>query len=402
MSHRTSTAVGHRMSADSFKKRTVQLVDESTSNLYAIWREAGYEEIECQGLLGDIFLKLKNVCTAELEAEQKILEHAKLQVQSKTAEYSEMCMQLGRPIELPSLLTRPDSNYTDKLAELQRMVGDISVEVSQRSSLLNAEYEKIVAVAASLGETIPTLATFCGPIGTPELSDVRLVLLREFHAAVSKKFEKRREELQAIASKCSSVMGELCLTNATTTTTIDDFVSSILESQYKSYYCFIAETISARGSATSSMDWKLGVKTTDERNLNTLLSQLEAERERRRKELAENGAEIARMWTILRIPSSERDTFTSSFQMNLSMETLLTGRRELQRLREIRTKSLTRVISSIRNDIQLLWSELAIDSVQQQSEEFDTFFEPIESLDDSAVIVTLKNLLYQESSMIVG
>ena len=56
---------------------------------------------------------------------------------------------------------------------------------------------------------------------------------------------------------------------------------------------------------------------------------LAAEKERRREELAVTGAEIARLWTLLRCTSEERNSFQSSFKMNLSMETLQKGRDEV-------------------------------------------------------------------------
>jgi len=40
-----------------------------------IWSEAGYEEVECQSLLGDLLNKLKMTCAAELAAEQQVCVH---------------------------------------------------------------------------------------------------------------------------------------------------------------------------------------------------------------------------------------------------------------------------------------------------------------------------------------
>ena len=56
---------------------------------------------------------------------------------------------------------------------------------------------------------------------------------------------------------------------------------------------------------------------------------LASEKERRREELAVTGAEIARLWTLLRCSTEERNAFQASFKMNLSMETLKKGRIEV-------------------------------------------------------------------------
>jgi hypothetical protein len=71
--------------------------------------------------------------------------------------------------------------------------------------------------------------------------------------------------------------------------------------------------------------------------------------------------------------------------MNLSSETLERGREELQRLRDIRTTSLGRVITSIRNDIVALWAEIGIDSDELKELEFPLFFADINSLQDESV-----------------
>jgi hypothetical protein len=154
-------------------------------------------------------------------------------------------------------------------------------------------------------------------------------------------------------------------------------MQNILSSQYNEYF----ELAKSRNSEK----WRNKFHANDERQLKNLVSQLHAERERRRVELSTNGAEIARLWTLLRIPTTEREQFTSSFELNLSMHTLIRGRQELLRLTEVRTKSLGKVISSIRADIMAIWKELSFDTVRQQEDEFALYFVPVESLADSAV-----------------
>ena len=67
------------------------------------------------------------------------------------------------------------------------------------------------------------------------------------------------------------------------------------------------------------------------------------------------------------------------------METLNKGYEELKRLRDIRRRSLGRVVSSIRSDILTLWEEAGIDSEENRKREFPAYFADIDNLDDSAV-----------------
>jgi len=134
-----------------------------------------------------------------------------------------------------------------------------------------------------------------------------------------------------------------------------------------------------------SGEYVFGYHKNDVANLQARLKSLITEKDNRKVQLAKTGAEIARLWTLLRIPTSERQLFQSSFQANLSMATLARGKEELNRLMQIRTQSLGRVIESIRRDIVDLWEEIGITTRELQSEEFPLYFEAIESLADSSV-----------------
>ena len=72
-----------RLSKHDFRQGIVRLLDETIDTLFVIWSEAGYEDNECQMLLGDISTKFKITCENELSAERQILEHARHQVQDK-------------------------------------------------------------------------------------------------------------------------------------------------------------------------------------------------------------------------------------------------------------------------------------------------------------------------------
>jgi nucleotidyltransferase/DNA polymerase involved in DNA repair len=95
-----------------------------------------------------------------------------------------------------------------------------------------------------------------------------------------------------------------------------------------------------------------------------------SEKERRREELSRTGGEIARLWTLLKMPINEREQFQSSFQMNLSVSTLNIGNAELRRLKEIRTQSLGVIISSLRTEINNYWSEIGIINDEQKWKNF--------------------------------
>ena len=88
---------------------------------------------------------------------------------------------------------------------------------------------------------------------------------------------------------------------------------------------------------------------------------------------------------MLRVSTIEREEFQKSFKMNLSLDTIEKGRRELARLMDIRSTSLARVVGSIRSDISLLWNELGLTGVEDRKQQFPDFFSPADNLEDSSV-----------------
>eukprot|EP01038_Epipyxis_sp_PR26KG_P010175 gene10175-13690_t len=367
----TANESGQRVSPELFKHRVLQIAEETIDSLQVIWREAGYEDIECQGLLGDLLQKLKQHCASELASEQLILEHAKQEVALRIQEYQSQCKKLGRIDESngieSSLLSM---NYADKLAELEKLNLSITNEVNQRLKIITTEYNALKDLCDSLGESAPSLESF-NSNGDSELSDARLNSIKAARKSFDTIKQKRFEDMKRIINECKQHIVDLVL-DEEGHETMEDY-KSFIECD-KNIYRFLQNN-----------EFTFGVHINDFNQLTARLKSFIAEKDYRRDELAKTGAEIARLWSLLRIPSSEREAFQSSFQMNLSIETLTKGYDELKRLRDIRTKSLGNVITSIRNDIVTLWEEAGIESQDQRFQEFPGYFDSIENLLDSSV-----------------
>lgn len=359
---------GARVLPEMFKHRLLQITEETLTSMQKIWKEAGYEEVECQRLLGEFLNKLKNVCSSELDAEQQILEHAKMEVESKSYEYSDYCVQLGRTCNIKHIEAL---NYTEKLAELERLINSITGEVSQRQGLLDAETEKINSLVHVLGDNAPAEDSFDGPLGTPKLSDVRLTLMRKYIAELESIKAKRMEEVRNLSSDCHKYMCDMMYAEEGFKTMDDSDHYLALDKAVEKYH--------------RTGEFVLSLHKVDITKLTLRLKSLAEEKERRRVELGKIGADIARLWTLLRVPSPERDKFSSSFKMNLSMETLSKGVDELQRLREVRAQSLGKVIASIREDIAALWQEAGIEAEDARRGEFPLYYQDVSDMEDSAV-----------------
>jgi hypothetical protein len=359
---------GLRVQPTDFKVRVTHIVDETLESLQSIWREAGYEESECQGLLGDILTKLKTLCSAELSAEQQILEHAKNQVLTKYNEYQKLCSMLDRTgVNYDASL---GDNYADRLSELEKLISDIELDVSQRQDILNAKREEVTALASQLGEEIP--ADYDGGSDYCELADIRIDLIDDYKRKLEELRGKRYEEMANLAADVRKCLFDLAVQkegpeNLSDSSEFGDIDRILLDSDDLQ---------------------RIGCHQRELSRLALRLKSLQSEKERRKNELSQNGTEIARMWTLLRVPPAERSAFQNSFEMNLSLATLAKGREELKRLKQLRMDSLGTVVTSLREEISGYLQELGVTSNEQILEEFPLYFCPVEDLDDNAVCLS--------------
>jgi len=114
--------------------------------------------MECKGLLGDLFTKLKKACTNEVLAERQILDHAEQTVKTKYDLLCSLYTKLGR--KAPRNDEKLGSNLTDKLASLEKQVAEIQKEVDCRQTNLDIELKGIYEICDKLGEEHPDLSQF--------------------------------------------------------------------------------------------------------------------------------------------------------------------------------------------------------------------------------------------------
>lgn len=156
-----------------------------------------------------------------------------------------------------------------------------------------------------------------GPPGTHELSDVRLKLMKDHRQHLANNIPTRIADIKTIATECHQIQIDLVLEEEgfETVPNTDKFLP-------------LDENIMEFGKTG---EFLFSVHSDELKMLKERAKSLADEKERRREELAVTGAEIARLWTLLRCTSEERNAFQSSFKMNLSMETLQKGRNEVEK-----------------------------------------------------------------------
>lgn len=388
----------------SFKGKLASTIDATLHGLNQVWLEAGYEEEEKQNLLGCFLEKLQQHCTQELEAETKILEHAKQQLKSDYAQYCVYCTQLGRPS--PESEAEMGSNLSDMLAELERRTEIITKEVLEREAVLNAAIKDVKDLCTVLGEPMPEAKEYAGPAGTHELADIRVKLLHKLRERLAQRKTEVREEQRGLVSSCLKCAVDMSLSSLAA---MQQIALSAEEQQAAGGDCALTDAalmalVTVEDEATTApvltqakLESQFKTATAgDLALLRARLASLDREKQQRKASLASTGVEIARLWTLLRVPVAEREEFQKSFKMNLSRETLDAGEKELARLQDLRRQNFKAVIASIRQDICGLWMEcdgiptpeegsgVEVD-VSHHAEEFPAYFTPVEDLDDQAM-----------------
>lgn len=362
-----------RLTPEKFSTEISRVAAESLNKLSLIWKEAGYEEIECHRLLGDIFTKVNNLLIHEINAEEQILNHAKQEIEATIQDIIGMNAQLGRNADFSYLKAM---HCSDQLTELEKILQQVTTDFNQRQSLLDQEIAKISHICDELGEDRPDISIFRGPENTPLLSDLRLNLMKSYHQDMIQVRSVRFQDMIKIAKDCVSVMMDMKF--------IEDGFNTMLIGEDK-VNISLDQQIITLSSAKEITESVFTLHKNDMSKLSKRLQELLEEKEKRRVELAITGEEIAKLWSLLRIPASEREAFTHSFERNLSLQTLNVGYEEVNRLRELKKQSFGVIINTLRQDIMLLWEEVGVNTHEQREREFPIYFTDVVQLEEDAI-----------------
>jgi hypothetical protein len=349
-----------------------QLSQETVGTLQIIWREAGYEEDECQALLGDLYTKLQVICRTEVAAETRILELARDQVLHKYGQLADLYAKIGREFTLD--VSTLGNTCADRLAQLEVRISQVTDEVKEIQASIGNEVRDIEAMILEIDEPTMHEEFLRGDVAFPELSDARLQYLRSTSAALQKRKALVHAEILDCCVQCYKVFEEMAVP-AEGCKTLRDWRAWEAEDR-------VIMSLATVTNESESLLLKVDVVTL--RSLRQRLTALVEEREARRAELTRMGEDIARLWMLLRVPTLEREKFQASFAMTLSMSTMSRGQQELRRLKELRTLNLGKVVAGLRQEVQALWEECALGDEQRRSE-LPQFFLPLHELDDDAV-----------------
>merc|ERR1711957_88470 len=107
----------------------------------------------------------------------------------------------------------------------------------------------------------------------------------------------------------------------------------------------------------------IGSKALDK--LTIRVSELNGEKKRRKEKLAHMGADIGALWEKLQVSMEEQKKFAEGID-GLGSDTMEKGEKELERLHELKTTMMGKLIMEAREKIKVLWDKASI-RVEQRS-----------------------------------
>jgi hypothetical protein len=303
-----------RLNQSSFQKEVKLVMEQTCTTFQRIWDEAGYDEIECQGIYGNLLNKLKQLCETEIANENQILEHAKSQLDLMTKEYYKLCEYLGRSTANFSV---KGNNYADKLADIDNSLNLIQKEIAQRSDIIENELKGIVNLFDEIGTETEEFKTLKD---SNDLTDARLNAIKKYMKSAKMIHQQHVETFNNIANDCFKILKELLLVPVVKPNDFPIIVNGILFNELSDpiVHYMIQQYVDSNYQNKNEISLHNNMLNRLRHCYDTLLQ----EKKYRMDELANIGAEIARLWTLLRIPTSEREDFQTSFEMNLSSATI--------------------------------------------------------------------------------
>ena len=345
------------------RKQVLKVVEDAMDHLQDIYLTAGYSPQEMSTYLLEFSEYIKSRCQSEVEKENEILELGRREVDRFQTEIHSLSQTLGR--KCTTLDFTAKDSYNDRINMLRYQLEALENEKTERSNQMELRKAQVADLAHELGNDT-RFAVKEEDISAEAFAQIELI-----HHQLNELKTKRQEKVLQLFNECYKVYSELAV--------FEEGFEGVRfgdddERIDNSVIAYCEERIMPTGFVHIRFIENL------EERYNGLLN----EKERRRLELATLGEKIGKLWHHLQVDETDREAFQRSFDMKLSMKTLSVGKKELRRLRHLRSASLSRHVGEVRRAILRLWEESGL-SEKNRIDVFPLFFIPVEEVDDEMV-----------------
>ena len=385
---------------DSFQ----QLASQTAHQLEDIWDIVGIVPEERASQLADLVDRIAALCHEKIDQEEQLADQFRKEIASARAEWEESCAVLRIEEEDPLVKMKRDpsvngattgvslqSEYEVMMGRLESIRGRMEVATED---IVNSQQRIYEAYAALNGCSVDE-ARDCGELEAwadtkTNLTEEQLELFRSKAVELEESVSSRTQAVVSLLVDCQTLIRELgivppgCEGEAESDGYIevgqneDDVkIMNSLKSIERSNDNDGRPR--SRGKSTDSYTVAslfessscIGIGKDALDHLTSRIAELNGEKRRRREKLAEIGGEIASLWSMLRVPSAEQHAFTKSVR-GLGMDTMDKGEKELNRLHELKTVMIGKLIREQRQTIDELWERTNASKKEKAS--FDRYF----------------------------
>eukprot|EP00545_Synedropsis_sp_CCMP1620_P011432 CAMPEP_0119007448 /NCGR_PEP_ID=MMETSP1176-20130426/3018_1 /TAXON_ID=265551 /ORGANISM="Synedropsis recta cf, Strain CCMP1620" /LENGTH=619 /DNA_ID=CAMNT_0006959605 /DNA_START=306 /DNA_END=2162 /DNA_ORIENTATION=- len=328
------------------------LAASTAQNLEQVWDEVGYNPEERASQLSDLLRQFRNLCDEKISEERGVAETFRAEIFNVQQELQQTGKALKRLVD-PQLLreTTTGQSLTDQLAMIEQTLEGLREDAALARQDLTECRHYLMESYDALGFQLEDEWKDIDSDWTEERREAFHVKV----AQVKQQVSTRIDAVFALVQDCLHFFQELSID--ADESPLDRRIAGTLVLSKDDTYMLTSKI---------QTDTCVGIGPTVLEDLTERVTELSAERMRRKSKLQEMGTEIGTLWEKLGISEDEQRQFTQTIQ-GLGMDTIVKGEEELERLNQIKGDMLGKLLADSRERIADLWEDTNTPPDQQKS-----------------------------------
>ncbi|KAL7580295.1 hypothetical protein ACA910_013025 [Epithemia clementina (nom. ined.)] len=342
--------------------------------LEEVWDEVGYTPQERASQLNDLIVKFRDLCVAKIAEERGVAETFRQTIGEAKQEIEQLSAALQQPYSSDDTATNRSglpATLTDELAMVETTLENLRSSAAQARKDLEECRDFLIDAHDALGIDMDSQWFDVDS----NLTKQRQLQFQAKRAELKAELMSRSTAVVQLVRECQQLMRELKIdTDSGTSTEVDTQIAgSLVRSKDDSFMM----------ASKHRTETCIGISGKAMEVLAKRLSELHAEKSRRKVRIHDMGLEISKLWEKLRVPEEEQISFTESVR-GIGLDTIRKGEAELERLTTIKCEMIGQLIREAREEIEDLWDQIDADETYRRS--FQAFFVEAENEFDDELL----------------
>lgn len=332
------------------------LATSTAKELEQVWDEVGYSPEDRASQLSDLLMKFHDLCETKIAEEQGVAETFRQTIRDSKKEIEALSKALKVEFDSQILEGRSGNTLNDELENLDGVLEGLRAKAQVAREDLKECRDFLIEAYDALGiELEPQWRDIEG-----DLTSARREAFHEKRSEMKEELATRTAAVIQLVRDCQHLMNELRIDSENGSDVDRRIAGSLIRSKDDSFI------MASRHRSESCV----GISSTALGEVTQRVTELHAEKRRRKNRLQEMGTDIAMLWEKLQISEEEQIAFTDSVQ-GLGLDTVEKGEAELKRLNEMKSQMIGKLIMDARATIKDLWRQTNADATYCNS------FEPM-------------------------